>query len=351
MTTTRQTLLGFRLSFTTPAFLGNAEQQGQWRTPPIKALIRQWWRVAYAADQSQGVDLGAMRRAEGRLFGVAADGEGESRQSALRLRLGRWDVGTLKQWSDKSTPVRHPEVPKPVGSHLYLGYGPLVFQGGTVLKAGTAIQADQHAELRLACPSAHDEARRLQRALALMNLYGTLGGRSRNGWGSFSLTPLEGTPPLATTLDPSLTLPWRDALQSDWAQALGTDARGPLIWQTEPQGDWPAVMRRLAEIKIGLRTQFTFRSGKNAPAPEARHWLSYPVTNHSVQPWGNNARLPNSLRFKVRSTPDRRLIGVIFHMPCLPPASFRPDRAAITRVWEQVHQHLDEVARLKRLPA
>jgi len=347
----RYTMLGFRLKFTTPAFLGNAEQQGQWRTPPIKALIRQWWRVAYAADQSQGVDLGAMRRAEGRLFGVAADGEGESRQSALRLRLGRWDVGTLKQWSDKSTPVRHPEVPKPVGSHLYLGYGPLVFQGGTALKAGAAIQADQHAELRLACPSAHDEARRLQRALALMNLYGTLGGRSRNGWGSFSLTPLEGSPALATTLDAALTRPWRDALQSDWAQALGTDARGPLIWQTEPQEDWPAVMRRLAEIKIGLRTQFTFRSGKNAPAPEARHWLSYPVTNHSVQPWGNNARLPNSLRFKVRPTPDGRLIGVIFHVPCLPPASFRPDRAAITRVWEQVHRHLDEVARLKRLSA
>lgn len=184
-----------------------------------------------------------------------------------------------------------------------------------------------------------------------MNLYGTLGGRCRNGWGSFSLAPLEGTEPLATTLDASLTLPWRDALQSDWAQALGTDAKGPLIWQTEPQKDWSAVMRRLAEIKIGLRTQFTFSSGKNAPAPEARHWLSYPVTNHSVQPWGNNARLPNSLRFKVRPTPDGRLIGVIFHVPCLPPTSFRPDRAAITRVWEQVHRHLDEVARLKRLPA
>ena len=347
----RYTTLGFRLSFTTPAFLGNAEQQGQWRTPPIKALIRQWWRVAYAAEQLRGIDLSAMRRAEGQLFGVAADGEGESRQSALRLRLGRWDVGTLKQWSDNTPPVRHPEVPRPVGSHLYLGYGPLVFQGNTALKSGAAIQAGQHAELRLACPAAHDEARHLQRALALMNLYGTLGGRCRNGWGSFSLAPLEGTEPLATTLDASLTLPWRDALQSDWAQALGTDAKGPLIWQTEPQKDWSAVMRRLAGIKIGLRTQFTFSSGKNAPAPEARHWLSYPVTNHSVQPWGNNARLPNSLRFKVRPTPDGRLIGVIFHVPCLPPTSFRPDRAAITRVWEQVHRHLDEVARLKRLPA
>lgn len=38
----------YRLIFSTPAFLGNASQQGQWRTPPVKALLRQWWRVAVA---------------------------------------------------------------------------------------------------------------------------------------------------------------------------------------------------------------------------------------------------------------------------------------------------------------
>jgi CRISPR-associated protein Cmr1 len=40
----------YTLRFNTPAFLGNAEQNGQWRTPPIKAQLRQWWRVAHAAD-------------------------------------------------------------------------------------------------------------------------------------------------------------------------------------------------------------------------------------------------------------------------------------------------------------
>jgi CRISPR-associated protein Cmr1 len=29
--------------FVTPAFLGNVEQQGQWRTPPFKALRKQRW--------------------------------------------------------------------------------------------------------------------------------------------------------------------------------------------------------------------------------------------------------------------------------------------------------------------
>jgi hypothetical protein len=32
--------LEYTVRFTTPAFLGNAEQAGQWRTPPFKAMIR-----------------------------------------------------------------------------------------------------------------------------------------------------------------------------------------------------------------------------------------------------------------------------------------------------------------------
>jgi CRISPR-associated protein Cmr1 len=83
----------YTLRLVTPAFLGNADQSGQWRTPPIKALLRQWWRVAYAAEQAGAVDVAAMRAAEGRLFGVAADREGESMQSQVRIRLGHWNDG------------------------------------------------------------------------------------------------------------------------------------------------------------------------------------------------------------------------------------------------------------------
>ena len=36
----------YEAHFLTSVFLGNAEQSGQWRTPPFKALLRQWWRVA-----------------------------------------------------------------------------------------------------------------------------------------------------------------------------------------------------------------------------------------------------------------------------------------------------------------
>jgi CRISPR-associated protein Cmr1 len=347
----------YKLTFHTPAFLGNAEQAAQWRTPPIKALLRQWWRVVYAAEQRGRVDVGAMRQAEGRLFGVAADTRADSRKSQVRLRLDRWSEGSLKSWEGLEQPqVEHREVEKTgykVGPHLYLGFGPLTIVAGKtgLTKGRAAIQANDSACLSLAVPYGA-EGQRLLRALALMALYGTLGGRSRNGWGSFDLTPVNGTPALVRSLEADCVLPWRDALGSDWPQGIGSDGVKPLIWQTAVLPDWKQVMRRLAEIKINLRTQFVFTAGRDALRPEGRHWLSYPVTNHSVREWGSNARLPNTLRFKVRPSADgKRRYGVIFHMPCLPPPAFKPDRSAIERVWQQVHAHLDAEKSLTRIPA
>lgn len=49
--------LTYQVSFNTPAFLGNAEQQDQWRTPPFKPMLRQSWRRVRAADASTGRGL------------------------------------------------------------------------------------------------------------------------------------------------------------------------------------------------------------------------------------------------------------------------------------------------------
>ncbi|GHU27403.1 hypothetical protein AGMMS50256_07170 [Betaproteobacteria bacterium] len=351
----------FEMKFLTPAFLGDAEQKGVWRTPPIKALLRQWWRVAYAARR--GFDVAAMREAEGILFGHAdgntANGRAAARRSEIRLRLDNWNQGSLTDWANAkpqgtSMPkIKHPEVAAPVGSDLYLGFGPLEYrQGGTKLKKNAALQAGESAKLSLAWPDKDDAL--IRHALWLMDRFGTLGGRSRNGWGSFTLKPQDGE-----ALQGKLPLrDWKECLMLDWPHAIGKDNNdnNALIWQTTPFDDWRQAMTALAKLKIELRTQrpqFSFTTGKNAPRTEGRHWLSYPVTNHSVAAWGNNLRLPNSLRFKLRQKPDGKLVGVIFHVPCLPPAQFQPEKEkqAIEKVWEDVHQFLDKPEQsLTRIP-
>lgn len=348
----------YTVHFLTPAFLGDAKQNGRWRTPPIKAQLRQWWRVAYAADHGFNVSVPDMRREEGLLFGNAWL-DGDFRKSLVRLRLERWDKGKLTSWMGlEQGTVFHPEVQRTgfkVGPHAYLGYGPLDGRGNTKLseKINAAIQAGEVATLSLAYPTTHDDTElkklleanvpRLEQAYVLMHRYGTLGGRSRNGWGSYQLEPssnspkLEGKPPLR---------PWRDCLDPDWdwPHAIGQDENGTLIWQTAPHDDWKALMRTLAIVKIGLRTQFKFTKGPRASSPEHRHWLSYPVTNHDVAAW-NALRLPNQLRFKVRRTEDGKLVGVIFHMPHLPPPAFSPNISAIQEAWRYVHEFLDALSK------
>ena len=356
----------YRVRFLTPAFLGNAEQSGQWRTPPFKALLRQWWGVVRAARHGFPEDFAQMRLEEGRLFGNAWI-EGDFRKSAVRMRLSKWATGSLtrSQWGSQELDgrIRHPEVNQPVGPLLYLGYGPLKVEairksGGrkeyaTVLKGNAAIQAGETAELSIAAPES--DVADIRSALSLMNAYGTVGGRSRNGWGSFAIEPFDGSPGLNASVDASgqgagdldrgFVRPWRDALALDWPHAIGADETGPLAWPTSESYDhWKALMRDLAILKIGLRTMFAF-SNATSP-PQDRHWLSYPITNHPVGRWRNmGLRLPNSLRFKVRPDPDdpKRLRGVVFHVPCLPPRDFRPDRRTIENVWRKTHALLDEL--------
>lgn len=345
--------LEYTIRFNTPAFLGNAKQQGQWRTPPFKALLRQWWRVAYAEAHRYPLSTVAMRREEGLLFGHAwlesdRDAQGRAvaaRKSAVRIRLNKWEIGKQRTWEPLPT-VSHPEVNFPVGSDLYLGYGPLTLSRGgkqPQLKNNAAIQFGESAVLSISLPDEH--APHIERALWLMDRYATAGGRSRNGWGSFALLPFpasgggaggEGTP----------LRPWRDALALDWPHALGQDEKGALIWQTRPFDDWKPLMRELAVIKIGLRTQFTFPNEQPPhPQPLERHWLSYPITRHSTRAFDRSARLPNSLRFKVRKTAEGKLVGVVFHVPCLPPPEFKPNRNAIQAVWQNVHALLDELTK------
>ncbi|MBE0486912.1 RAMP superfamily CRISPR-associated protein [Marinobacter sp.] len=348
--------LSYQLSFHTPAFLGNAEQSGQWRTPPFKALLRQWWRVAWMADKDFRGDVRSMRDEEGKLFGHAwlendsfeRDGrmiKTSGRKSEVRLRISHWEQGKLNSWQGlEQGTIFHPEseiTRHRVGPHAYLGYGPLDGRGNTKLsqKVSAAIQAGENATFSIAVP---EEASALvEQALWLMDRYATAGGRSRNGWGSFSLTPLDDTPALAGEL-PSRD--WQQALQLDWPHAIGSDDYGPLIWQTQAHSDWQTLMRELAIIKIGLRTQLVFNSGNNTQTPEARHWLSHPVTRHNVKPW-RQGRLPNSLRFKAYpdSSDPTKLRGHIFHAPALPTDIFRPDKEAVSQAWATVHNLLDEL--------
>lgn len=356
--TPRMVKQSYIVRFVTPAFLGDAEQNGAWRTPPFKALLRQWWRIV--AAQSHNYDHHKLRQTEGRLFGNAWL-ENNFSKSQVRLRLDRWQNGTSNQWPIPDPKVLHPEVTNPVGnpllvgSHLYLGYGPLTFAAGnTRLKANAAIQSNECAELTMI----YSDSSGFNNILQLINWFGTVGGRSRNGWGSFllesqsenhsldGLDKLNQEHPILNKFARSLS----ECLKLDWPHALGKSDNGKLlIWKTNSSfGNWWDVMKELARVKIAFRTALHFNPDRHHRIDQ-RHLLAYPVTHHNFNPWGNQSRIANQLRFKV-IIEKNQFIGIAYHLPCSIPkelqdALVQADRNWINEqqlsIWQTVHRKLD----------
>ncbi len=196
--------LEYKVTFVTPAFLGNASQDGQWCTPPFKALLRQWWRLVYTADHAFNVDPSIMRREEGLLFGNAWLSHREHerevadhRKSLVRIRVDRWDKGKLRGWQGlEQHSVFHPETEKTgfkIGPHAYLGYGPLDGRDNTRFdrKRNAAIQVGECATLSFALAESHKDAEiasaldanlpRLERVSPRPRRKG-LGAAARSGW-------------------------------------------------------------------------------------------------------------------------------------------------------------------------
>jgi CRISPR-associated protein Cmr1 len=358
--------LTYQVSFNTPAFLGNAEQQAQWRTPPFKALLRQWWRVVKAPDV--GYDHRELLRLESELFGSAGDDSGGGR-SKVQLRLSGWADGTLSNAPNlKSVP--HPETKtrdgKPISpkADVYLGFGPITTDG--MRKA--IDPASPPNILKLRCPSEYEAD--LRKAMQLAAWFGTLGSRARNGWGSLHIEG-DGILGWADLCDSKLTeqSPLRtvpvalaDRLASEWPHAVGlcTDGR-PSVWRVvagktqNAEGktiysgfdNWRQVMEQLAGLKIGFRTQFKLNSGAPHSRVEDRHVLAYPVTNHGLAGLPN-ARLANQMRFKVAKSKDGKFFGLITHLPCAMPRVFferssvrPPEIQDQIAVWQQVHEFLN----------
>ncbi|MDZ4313226.1 MAG: hypothetical protein U0989_00380 [Azonexus sp.] len=338
-----------QIKLNTPAFLGDASQSGVWRTPPIKALLREWWRVASAP--SFGYSHQKMREAEGLLFGNAWLDD-KFCKSQVRIALAHWKEGEMRQHTPIAK-IPHPEAEKAgrlVEPLNYLGYGPI--EKGQ-FKNGAALQADKTNTLDIAYPAVEQEI--IQHTLNLIDWFGTFGGRSRNAWGSLAIGQVALTanhPQLKTVmrnLESCLTL--------DWPHAIGQDKKGVLIWESkECFADWQKAMQFLARTKIGFRTQKALEFPKLPPPhrqPLERHLLAYPVTNHKVSErnWGGDGRLANQLRFKLFRDTAGQLRARVYHTPhkCSLPSGM--SEAQELAVWQQIHTWLDQQGSLQRLGA
>ncbi len=342
----------YQLSFATPAFLGDASQKGAWRTPPFKALLRQWWRIAAAKDCNY--DVSELRRREHALFGSAADDK-TGGKSKVRLRLSEWKSGNLRQWPQKG----FSRLDGQVNADVYLGYGPVAPPSRKKgidhvhLEHPPAIETIEQATLRLALVDATEEKEQeIAHALQLAAWFGTLGSRSRNGWGSLTISHEEIKPFPEDQRDlQHIALPVEQALQRDWAHALGSDRDGLLLWTAYVE-NWKKAVNHLGLLRKEIRKVVKEFNGCEM---KGSFLLGYPLTKARAYAWQDEARLPNQLRFKVLPDQEGCLLCVA-HFPCTVPDSIwkkNQERAKAwvssnqLHIWQQVHKVLDE--RMQRL--
>jgi CRISPR-associated protein Cmr1 len=365
----------YQVRFNTPAFLGNAEQAGQWRVPPFKALLRQWWRVLSAPAHQY--DHLSLRESEGDLFGNAwltdKRGRARFRRSRVGLRLDPWQDGRFESqtWpggSIESVPTKA-DGTGPVRADVYLGFGPVLppnRREGRPITIRQAIKPDQEALFRVIA----DRSPAIADSLQLMAWFGTLGSRSRNGWGSLSLSALDRAPAVTSLpvagheLLGKVTREWRKCLDRDWPHAVGSESGSPLIWLTKPHSNWREAMGSLAHIRVEVR-----RVAKSFVGPDSIggiHLLGYPAggawelrefKKGRPSREDEEARLATQLRLKVCAMPEG-LIGVVFHLPHrFPDALHRRLSTGQQRwltanqeqVWAEIHKTLNRTPRLTLL--
>lgn len=329
--------LSYEIRFLTPAFLGDAAQNGRWRTPPFKALLRQWWRVVYARDNNFEVDIKAMRHDEDMLFGHAwldddftqRNGHRHrvpGRQSAIRLRLDLAEAQSSGAWTRGT---QHGVGPVPTDLTTgYAWFGLVDSKSKQPLRDGIAAKPpESDRRLRIACPHAEETAR-LETAMRLITRFGQVGARSRGGWGSLHIKDLTALPDHELV---GFSRALGDCLQHDWPMSLGRDDVGILLWHSKTSfPTWDQAMKVIAVERRAVRLALKSLHGQNLR----------PVLGFAQ---GSN-RMPSPLRWRVVSKDNDQLGIDVFAMPSLIPdaAGQRIDSNDTRLAWEEVVKTLDK---------
>lgn len=330
--------LEYELRFLTPAFLGNAEQSAQWRTPPIKALLRQWWRVVWAAEHNFSNDSAAMRREEGLLFGhawlendsVERDGRRvptAARKSLVRLRLeatddtGAWTPGTQQGVAPVPTTIE--------AGYAWFG----LVRRGQGQPDRNAIRADgREAERTLVLAVPDEHAERLATVMRFVSQFGQLGSRSRGGWGSFQLS---NTRPLSEADLQRYAQPLDTCLGRDWPMSFCSDAKGLCLWESKATfKTWDQAMLGAALERRRVRSALKAVDGRDLRAA-----LGFASTG----------RMPSPLRWRVVQTPEKQLAVRVFAMPTRIPEDAKKSLAPadLKKAWRIVFDALDRSEFLK----
>lgn len=152
-------------------FLGDAHQRAELRPPSLKGALRFWYRAAEPKFAER----------EGRVFGAAGDGVG---QSAVLMRIVAPDFAPMKWPRQMAQRFNSGQGRGTRNGLVYLGY-PFQFNERTAIPPGTCFTV--HCTVPRPERLSARDAWGVLGAWWLLGRYGALGTRARRGFGSLQL--------------------------------------------------------------------------------------------------------------------------------------------------------------------
>lgn len=174
----------------TPMFLGDHTGRGaELRPPSIKGAMRFWWRATQSYKS-----IAELKTAEGEIFGTP-EGEGKKSKLLITAKILSSTKPTNNSLPEKKNlnaisngqkitadSIKYLAFGKtPSGSTKNNNFQPLAFYFEPVTKFEVVFLV------------AHEHIKTVNEAFHLVAKYGGLGGKSRNGFGSFRILEIEGT--------------------------------------------------------------------------------------------------------------------------------------------------------------
>jgi len=364
---TDTTELKFEIEFITPTFLGGADGNAEIRTAPFKNLIRRWWRIANGK-----LSPDELWKKEAELFGsteknpdiVEANKHrkssekqpeifGKSKVFLLILDSTKCKFSSNKKLLFPNSILKHPEVTRPIEVETYLGMGPIFWNKEQKRQEYKFKYIEPNSKLLISLTIPKNEEQNFLKVLSLINLFGNIGSRSRNGWGSLRIInmnfPL--TDDISSFDSISFHTVFTNQERKKYPYGISKDEKGILCWKTNNYSSWEECMKDLAEKYLKIRTAFRFKQTEKKKL-EPRHLLGYPITHHDVDIWTYeedkisgkkkkiNTRLPSQLLFKIVKTNNNSFYGQVLHLPyCIPLKGFSIQEQQ--SIWSFVHGALD----------
>lgn len=275
----------FEIEFITPCFLGGADGNAELRGAPFKSLFRRWWRIVNCNLSSE-----QLWEKEAYLFGSTEKDKNKNvfGKSKVEIKLSHdannfyssenFDIGKYGERTRLAT---------------YLGYG--------AVGNKSYIKPNKKCNIVVSYPL--DYKKEIIQTLFCIHLYGTIGAKAKNGFGSICIKgisfPPEYFPPF---------MKYQTIANSPYPKALSQDEKGAFCWRTKSDFEkWEDAHKALGNIYCDLLKELKENNKSNNS--KWRNILGFAK---------GNTRLPSMLILKVSKLSNGKYVGDLIFMPYKP---------------------------------